>query len=157
MTHDETKKPPKNGKPSDGKIGVATVAMAIGILLILFGMWQLAERFLGTWFEDIWRIVSMVISILWPIVIIIGGVALMMVARKGNLELPTQKKLYRSTRNKKLGGVCGGIAEYLAVDPAIVRVITIVLAVLCWYVMVPLYLLFWIVIEPSSNNYNNWV
>ena len=32
-----------------------------------------------------------------------------------------KKKLCRSTANKKLGGVCGGIAEYLDVDPTIVR------------------------------------
>ena len=35
-----------------------------------------------------------------------------------------EKKLYRST-NKKIFGVCGGIAEYLDVDPTIVRLITV--------------------------------
>lgn len=33
-----------------------------------------------------------------------------------------EKKLYRST-NKKLGGVCAGIAEFFEIDPTIVRVI----------------------------------
>ena len=33
------------------------------------------------------------------------------------------KKLYRSTTNKMLAGVCGGLAEYLNIDPTIVRVI----------------------------------
>ncbi len=32
-----------------------------------------------------------------------------------------KKKLYRSATDKKLGGVCGGIAEYLDVDSTIVR------------------------------------
>ncbi|MGF7143496.1 phage shock protein C [Anaerotaenia torta] len=32
-----------------------------------------------------------------------------------------QKKLYRSTSNKMLCGVCGGVAEYFNVDPTIVR------------------------------------
>ena len=32
-----------------------------------------------------------------------------------------KKKLYRSATDKKLGGVCGGIAEYLDVDPTVVR------------------------------------
>ena len=35
------------------------------------------------------------------------------------------KKLYRSTKNKRIAGVCGGIAEYLDVDPTIVRLIWI--------------------------------
>jgi phage shock protein PspC (stress-responsive transcriptional regulator) len=31
------------------------------------------------------------------------------------------KKLYRSEKERILGGVCGGIAEYLGVDPSVVR------------------------------------
>lgn len=38
-----------------------------------------------------------------------------------------QKKLYRSN-DKKLFGVCGGIAEYFDVDPTIIRLIWIILA-----------------------------
>ncbi|MCL2807528.1 MAG: PspC domain-containing protein [Coriobacteriia bacterium] len=71
--------------------------------------------------------------------------------------MPTDRKLYRSVRNKKISGVCGGIGEYLNADAAVVRVITIVLAILCWYVIVPLYILFWIIIEPDTRNYNTWV
>lgn len=33
------------------------------------------------------------------------------------------KKLYRSTNNKMLAGVCGGIAEYFNIDPTIVRLV----------------------------------
>ena len=33
------------------------------------------------------------------------------------------KKLYRSTTNRTLAGVCAGLAEYLNIDPTIVRVI----------------------------------
>ena len=35
------------------------------------------------------------------------------------------KKLYRSDTNKVLAGVCGGIGEYLNIDPVIVRVLFI--------------------------------
>ena len=34
-----------------------------------------------------------------------------------------QKKLYRSGSDKKIAGVCGGIAKYLNIDPTIVRLI----------------------------------
>lgn len=37
------------------------------------------------------------------------------------------KKLYRSTSNKKIAGVCGGLGEYFEVDPTIFRVIFIIL------------------------------
>ncbi|MBQ3118503.1 MAG: PspC domain-containing protein [Clostridia bacterium] len=41
------------------------------------------------------------------------------------------KKLYKSRTDKKLCGVCGGIAEYLEVDPTIVRLITVIVALAC--------------------------
>ena len=37
------------------------------------------------------------------------------------------KKLYKSTRDRKVCGVCAGIAEYLNIDPTIVRLIVAVL------------------------------
>lgn len=33
------------------------------------------------------------------------------------------KKLYRNPNNKVLAGVCSGLAEYLNIDPTIIRVI----------------------------------
>ena len=34
-----------------------------------------------------------------------------------------EKKLYKSTTDKKVCGVCGGIAEYLNVDSTVIRLI----------------------------------
>ncbi len=34
-----------------------------------------------------------------------------------------EKKLYRDTHNKVIGGVCSGLAEYFNVDVSIVRVL----------------------------------
>ena len=33
------------------------------------------------------------------------------------------KKLYRNTENKMIAGVCSGLAEYINIDPTIVRLI----------------------------------
>ena len=38
-----------------------------------------------------------------------------------------QKRLYKSIRDSKIAGVCGGLAEYFDIDPTIVRLIAIVL------------------------------
>lgn len=38
-----------------------------------------------------------------------------------------QKKLYRSMADKKLCGVCGGIAEYFDLDPTIIRLVWVVM------------------------------
>ncbi len=36
------------------------------------------------------------------------------------------KRLYRSRHERELSGVCGGIAEYIDLDPTVVRVIFVV-------------------------------
>ncbi len=38
-----------------------------------------------------------------------------------------QKKLYKSNTDKKIDGVCGGIAEYLNIDSTIVRLIWVLI------------------------------
>ena len=42
-----------------------------------------------------------------------------------------EKRLRKSKTDKKLCGVCGGIAEDLGMDPTIVRLIAVLLAVFC--------------------------
>jgi phage shock protein C len=37
------------------------------------------------------------------------------------------KTLYRSTTERKIAGVCGGLAEYFGVDPTIIRIIAVIL------------------------------
>jgi phage shock protein C len=46
------------------------------------------------------------------------------------MEIAMEKKLYRSRTNKKLFGVCGGLAEYFEIDATVLRLI-LVLAVVC--------------------------
>ena len=40
------------------------------------------------------------------------------------------KKLCRSYHDRKICGVCGGIGEYLGVDPTVVRLVFVVLGLL---------------------------
>ena len=40
-----------------------------------------------------------------------------------NIVKMEKKKLYRSMTDKKLCGVCGGIAEYFEIDPTLVRLL----------------------------------
>ncbi len=41
-----------------------------------------------------------------------------------------EKKIYLSDTNKKIAGVCGGIGEYFNVDPTIIRIAWVALALL---------------------------
>jgi phage shock protein C len=58
------------------------------------------------------------------------------------------RKLYRSRKNRKMAGVCGGLADYLNVDPTLIRVLFIVLAVMGGAGAV-IYLAMWIVVPEE--------
>ena len=62
-----------------------------------------------------------------------------------------EKRLYRTKTDRKICGVCGGLAKYLGCDPTLVRLIT-ALAVLCTGCGVLLYFIATLVIpnEPVS-------
>lgn len=66
-----------------------------------------------------------------------------------NAGEPTyQKRLYRDEQNKVLGGVCAGIANYLNLDPIIIRVLWILLFGISFFA----YLLLWIAVPSTSVN-----
>jgi phage shock protein PspC (stress-responsive transcriptional regulator) len=44
------------------------------------------------------------------------------------------KRLYRSEANHVLAGVCGGVGEYLGVDPVVVRLAWVLLTVFTGFV-----------------------
>jgi phage shock protein C len=59
------------------------------------------------------------------------------------------KQLKRSTDNKIIAGVCGGIGEYLEIDPTIVRIVWIVFTLVSFGLGLIAYLLFWIVMPKA--------
>jgi phage shock protein C len=73
-------------------------------------------------------------------------------ARKSRSGKGTEtKRLYRSGRDKILGGVCGGIAEYLKIDPVIIRLLWVV-AALTWGSGVLAYIIAWIIIPRNPRH-----
>jgi phage shock protein PspC (stress-responsive transcriptional regulator) len=61
---------------------------------------------------------------------------------------PAPKRLTRSTTNKKIAGVCGGLAEYFDLDPTLVRIVWLLL-VLFAGTGVLAYLILWIALPPA--------
>ncbi|HUG83551.1 MAG TPA: PspC domain-containing protein [Euzebya sp.] len=64
------------------------------------------------------------------------------------------RRLYRSTRDKKLGGVCGGIAEVMAWDPTAVRLAAVLLLLLPGPQFLA-YIVAWIVM-PTDEQIFGW-
>ena len=66
-----------------------------------------------------------------------------------------KKKLLRSVRDRKLGGVCGGLAEYFDIDPTIVRLAWAFVSLVSVGVGVLAYLIAWIIVpEDNGGNFN---
>ncbi len=62
------------------------------------------------------------------------------------------RRLYRSRTNRVLGGVCGGIAEYLKIDPVLVRIVMLLLTIMGGVgVLLYLVALFVMPIDPSGE------
>jgi phage shock protein C len=55
------------------------------------------------------------------------------------------RKLYRSKTDRKLAGVCSGLAQYFNVDATLIRVLFVLLAVLGGSGLV-LYVAMWIIV-----------
>lgn len=58
------------------------------------------------------------------------------------------RRLTLSATDKKIAGVCGGIAEYFGIDPTLVRVITVVFALLFGGGLLA-YLLAWVIMPKA--------
>ncbi len=63
-----------------------------------------------------------------------------------------KKKLFRSRTDRKVAGVCGGISEYLEVDPTLIRLFWLI-AIFCMGGGLLAYLIAWIII-PGEKGQN---
>ena len=61
------------------------------------------------------------------------------------------KRMYRSENDKVIGGVCSGLANYFGIDPVMVRVLFVVVA-LFFGTGILAYLILWIAVPSAASN-----
>ena len=69
-----------------------------------------------------------------------------------------EKRLYKSENNKVIAGVCGGLGEYLGIDPVVLRIIMVVL-IFCHGAGLLIYLIAWICMpkrKAEGYDYNSY-
>ncbi len=134
--------PPVNRSRVSGFLVAGILAIVVGCLWLfkLFGIFSLP--FLA-WYS--WKAIL-------PLVLIAIGVILL-VRRPtpagivsdpgtGSQDGPSKpRRFYRSRREKKLFGVCGGLGEYFGVDPVIVRLAFLAILILSFGIGLVAYLL----------------
>ena len=64
-----------------------------------------------------------------------------------------EKKLRRSSAQRMIAGVCGGLAEYFNIDPILIRLVFVVLAFM-GAGGVLLYIVLWVVMPEDSSAQN---
>lgn len=125
----------------DGHKG-KTGGLAMAILLIVIGIALLLNYY------DFFSFSSLLTragEVVLPLLMILIGAALLLGRKSdssrssGSLKTGDEeeshktredmKTLHRSSTNKKLFGVCGGLAEYFEVDPTLVRILFVVFAI----------------------------
>lgn len=61
------------------------------------------------------------------------------------------KKLYRSKKERKISGICGGLAEYFEIDPVMVRLIVILLCLVTGIFPIIIAYIIGIIIIPEEK------
>lgn len=61
------------------------------------------------------------------------------------------KRLFRSKKDRMLGGVCAGIGEHLDVDPTVIRLIWVILTAISMGTGIIVYILAWIIIPEEDT------
>ena len=62
------------------------------------------------------------------------------------------KRIYRSSRDKKLAGLCGGIGEMFEIDPTLVRLVCVFLCLTTAIVpLVVSYIVAWIIVPMNHS------
>lgn len=62
-----------------------------------------------------------------------------------------EKKLTLSTTNRKFGGICGGLGEYMDVDPTAIRVLWVLFFFLSFGTALIAYLACWLIIPMGPK------
>jgi phage shock protein C len=61
------------------------------------------------------------------------------------------KRLYRSKKDRMLGGVCAGLGEHFDIDPTVIRLVWAVITVISIGTGVLVYILAWILIPEEDT------
>ena len=133
-------------RPSKFAIGVGVLLVAVGVVNLLDNL--IPYDFIamvGNFMHSLWRFA-------WPALLIIAGIYLLWAAKKGKLSNPNvikgQGSLRRSLTDRRIMGVCGGIARYFGLDSSVVRVI----AVFLLFFLTPMTLIAYFLIAAVTSN-----
>jgi phage shock protein C len=66
------------------------------------------------------------------------------------MEIPQERRLFRSTSNRMIAGVCGGLGVYFNLDATLIRILVVLLA-FADGVGILLYVILWVVVPEEGT------
>lgn len=134
-----------------------SLLLVLGGILVIFGIYKLIQRLLSPWWPAISQVMNTIIGIAWPLAVILAGIFVIYAVKKGTITTSTGKKLYRKREGRMIGGVCAGLADFFGVDPAIVRIVAVILMFASFFAFMVFYIVLWIIIPEEPVNSSSWV
>ncbi len=129
-------------------------AIVIGVVLIACGLLNLLGNVVPQhlWWQFVGAL-RLVWRVIWPCALVAAGIFLLWASKTGRLAGFVSTRAHgpfrRSLADKRLLGVCGGIAYYFGVDSTVVRVIAIILFIAFPPTMTLAYLLIALVVPHA--------
>jgi phage shock protein C len=154
----KTVEPVKNEKKNDA-------GLFWGSLLIIVGGALLLKHFGFFYYFNIWHLPWQTI---WALMLIAIGILMLYnftpFGKKSKDEMHHDdeskdthaRQIYRSKKNKMIGGVCGGIAEYFNLDPTLIRLAYVLVSFASMGLSIVVYIILMIVFPemPDETSIN---
>lgn len=133
--------------------------MIIGSSLILLGLFALLR---STGLIRYFSFFGLTNEIIMPVILIALGIFLIY---RNNFRSPERtsmdyreeedvhypRRLHLSVSNKKIAGVCGGLGEYFAIDPNLIRVLWLIFTFSSFGIGILIYVLFAIIVPKEKT------
>lgn len=145
-----------------------STALYWGIGLVLLGFVLISNRWDWDWYYfrpfhfNLFRPWFFHWDRFWPIIIILFGVFYLIYILRKNKESGTEQaketitiptgKLFRSRDEKIIGGVCGGLAKNLNIDPVIVRILWVILSLSTAVIFGIIVYIIWMIVVPEQSS-----
>ena len=101
----------------------------------------------------LWVIMSIVGAIIGGVIVYVAAWLIMPEGDDQPVPAAERRVLRRSTTDKQIAGVCGGLAEYFQVDVTAVRLLWVIASIFCGAIIggVIAYALAWLIIPRATS------
>lgn len=133
-------------------VWIIIIVLLFLFFIFIFWLWAIIDCLssrLSTAEKLFWVIVIIFFNLIGALLyFIFSKIKMVRIMKTKNIK---GKRLLRSKKNRVIGGVCGGIGEYFAVDPTVIRLLWVVFTLFTGiFLGVLAYIIAWIIIPEGK-------